>query len=59
MDQDERRAKMEEKQGHTPTKQHCCNNQLVKMGKKWDICQPNNTAEIMNIINTAKKWSHF
>ena len=25
------------------------------MGKKKDICQPNNTAVIFNIINTAKK----
>ena len=37
MGQDERQAKMEEKQGDTPTKQHCCNNQLVIMGKKRDI----------------------
>ena len=28
-----------------------------KMGKKKDICQPNNTAIIFNIIITAKKWS--
>ena len=26
-----------------------------KMGKKKDICQPNNTAVIFDIINTAKK----
>ena len=26
------------------------------MGKKTDICQPNNTAVIINTINTANMW---
>ena len=50
---------MEEKQGDTPTKQHCCNNQFVIKGKKSDISQPNNIAVIINIIITAHKVVTF
>ena len=36
MCQDERRAKMEEKQGHTPTKNTAVNINIINMAKKVD-----------------------